>query len=375
MSLPSKPSSSGSLAATPLGLSLMIAFIVALMAAGLRWLGDGATLRFVHPWLGTVAALLLPSLALLAYRREAGGQRASLRFPSLGRLRRIRPGGAGSSRHVVGLLRVLAVALLVLALARPQSIHHFEEIITHGVDIALVIDVSGSMKAEDFKPHNRLHVAKETVKAFVRGRKHDRIGMVVFAGYAFTQCPLTLDYDVLLTFLDRLHVGTVEQDGTNIGMALATALNRLRDTKAKSKVVVLLTDGAHNVPGLDPVDAARLAQSIGVKVYTVGVGRDRYAPFAQNDPFFGKRLVWQPAELNEEVLRDIARITGGRYFRARDEQGLVDVFKQIDALEPSEVKAKQYQRHEELASWCMIPAALLLLFEAFLRHTRYRTIP
>ena len=252
--------------------------------------------------------------------------------------------------------------------------------ITEGIDIILTIDISGSMQAEDFKPKNRLHVAKQVVSEFIRGRDSDRIGMVIFAGQAVTQCPLTSDYSVLLSLLENVQIGMLE-DGTAIGMALATSVNRLKDMEAKSKVVILLTDGQNNRGEIDPLTAARIAQSLGIKVYTVGVGREGGAPIPVYDPIYGKRYLVGPdgqlilTQMDEETLKEIARLTGGKYFRAVDRDSLKKIYQQIDRLEKTKRKVKHYMEYRELFQY-LVSAALFCMTASFLlENTRFRTIP
>jgi len=319
--------------------------------------------------------LAVPAIVWTWWRRRHRST-ASIRFSDLSGLRDLAVRHRPRWRHVLPFLRCCTVTLLVLALAGPRLHRTFEEIITHGVDIVLAIDCSGSMQAADFRP-NRLEVAKKVVNEFIAGRKHDRIGMVVFAGVAFTQCPLTLDYGILEQFVSRLRIGTVETDGTAIGPAIAAALNRLRDSKAKSRVIVLLTDGAENVEDLkvNYHQAAQLAQALGVKIYTVGVGRDDEVPVEVDDPIFGKHYRYFRAELNEEGLQEIADLTGGKFFKAGDAQALYDIFRTIDKLEKSEIKVKHFTRYEDLYEWLLLPALLCLLLEVGLAHTRFRTLP
>jgi Ca-activated chloride channel family protein len=259
-------------------------------------------------------------------------------------------------------------------MARPQSGEKGEEILTEGVDIILAIDVSSSMKAEDFKPKNRLHVAKQVVADFIRGRKNDRLGMVVFAAKSFTQCPLTLDYGILLSFLDQIDIGMIE-DGTAIGMALATCVNRLRDSDAKSKVVILLTDGINNRGEIDPITAAKTAKAMGVKIYTIGAGKRGSALYPVDDPIFGRRYVRMPVEIDEETLQEIARLTGGRYYRATDGEALANIYREIGEMEKTEIKTKEYIRYTELFWYFLLPAMVLLGAEIVLANTRFRKIP
>jgi len=321
--------------------------------------------------------LVLVPLALWLYLVRRRRPTASVRFSDLRALSQLAQTHRPWAHHSLIVMRCITLALLVAILAGPRLHRSFEEMTAHGVDIMLAIDCSGSMKAADFKPKNRLHVAKDVVRDFILGRKHDRIGLVVFAGTAFTQCPLTLDYGILESFVERLAIGTVAKDGTAIGAALATSLNRLRESSAKSKIVILLTDGAENVEGLNINyhDAALLAQAVGVKVYTVAVGKDDEVPMPVDHPIFGTRYVWYRAELNEEALQEIANLTGGKYFRATDPSALRNIFETIDRLERSEVKIKHYTRYEELFLWLVIPALLFLVLELVLAHTAFRTLP
>ena len=298
----------------------------------------------------------------------------SIRFSDLGTVKQIRRSFSLRLRHSLIVLRVLVIALLVLALARPQSGEKGEEILTEGVDIILALDVSSSMKAEDFKPKNRLHVAKQVVADFIRGRKNDRLGMVVFAAKSFTQCPLTLDYGILLNFLDKIDIGIIE-DGTAIGMALTTCVNRLRDSDAESKVVILLTDGINNRGEIDPVTAAKTAKAMGVKVYTVGAGKRGSALYPVDDPIFGRRYVRMPVEIDEEILREIARITGAKYYRATDGEALAKIYKEIGEMEKTEIKTKEYIRYTELFWYFLLPAMVLLGSEIVMANTRFRKIP
>ncbi len=277
-------------------------------------------------------------------------------------------------RPLVFWLRVLAVACLFVALARPQAGNEKREIETEGIDIMLVLDISGSMKAEDFKPQNRLFVAKEEINKFVDRRINDRIGLVVFAKSAFTQCPLTLDYGVLKNFLEQVGFNMVE-DGTAIGLALATSVNRLIDSEAKSKIVVLLTDGVNNVWEIDPLTAANVAKTMGVKVYTIGIGRPGNAMYPVDDPVFGKRYVYLPNEIDEETLKEIANVTGGQYYRARSETELDQIYEEIDKLEKTKVKVHEYIQYKELFFTWLILGFGLFLGGVVLGQTYFRKVP
>lgn len=277
-------------------------------------------------------------------------------------------------RFVLTLLRVLAIALFIIAFARPRAGTEYKETSSDGVDIILAIDVSSSMQAEDFKPHNRLHVAKEEMKKFVSRRLNDRIGLVVFARYSFTQCPLTTDYSVLLNFIDMVDFGIVE-DGTAIGMALANSVNRLRESTAKSKVVILLTDGDNNAGEIDPITAATIAEAMDIKVYTIGAGKSGNAMYPYQDKLFGKRYVYQPTKIDETTLKAIAEKTGGKYFRAKSEEELEEIYTLIDKLEKTEVKTSSHVEYVELFQYFLYIGLFLLILEMFLAHTILRKLP
>ena len=331
------------------------------------------TFRFAAPYAG-IALLIL--LALLIWRLLSGRVRpASLVFSLTSPFRLIPPGLAVRLRHLPSALRVLGLALLVVAFARPQTGRHEEEVLTEGIDIVLVVDISGSMRTEDFKPKNRLVVAKDVVAQFVRGRRNDLMGLVVFAANAYTRCPLTLDYGVLQDLLSQVDIATREEDGTAIGMGLATAVARLKDAKGKSKVIILLTDGRNNRGQIDPLSGARLAQAIGIKVYTIGVGTEGEAPYPIDDPILGRRYINVQADIDEETLQQIAGATGGQYFRATDARALKGIFTKIDQMERTEIKVRGYTRHTEQFAWFLYPGALLILAELLLSSTLLRKIP
>jgi Ca-activated chloride channel family protein len=259
-------------------------------------------------------------------------------------------------------------------MARPQRGIEEEEILTEGVDIIVALDASGSMAAEDFEPKNRLFVAKLVVRQFVEGLRHDRVGLVVFAGKAFTRCPLTLDYGVLLNILEDVQLGTIE-DGTAIGNALTTALNRLRESKAKSKVIILVTDGVNNRGEIQPLDAARMAQALGAKIYTVGVGSRGTARFPVNDPTYGKIYMNLPVEIDEASLTRIAETTGGFYYRATDRPSLERIFQEIARLEKTKIEVKNFTHYNELFIKLLLPALGLLLVVTVAEATRFGKLP
>lgn len=277
-------------------------------------------------------------------------------------------------RFLLTAFRVAAVALFIVAFARPRSGTEYTEVTSEGIDIMMALDVSSSMQAEDFKPHNRLYVAKEELKKFVNRRVNDRIGLVVFARYSYTQCPLTTDYGVLLNFVDQVDFGLVE-DGTAIGMALANGVNRLRESESKTKVMVLLTDGDNNAGEIDPPTAANLAAAFDIKIYTIGVGKPGNAMFPYHDPIFGKRYVYQPTRIDEESLKEIAKRTDGKYFRARSGKELEEIYLIIDDLEKTEIKIASHIQYRELFHYFTYSGLALLVLEIFLANTYFRKLP
>jgi Ca-activated chloride channel family protein len=278
-------------------------------------------------------------------------------------------------RHAVAFLRIVATALLIIALARPQAGRSFEEITTQGVDIVLLLDASGSMKAEDFKPKNRLAVSKSVIEDFIKARKHDRLGLIAFAANAFTMCPLTTDYDMLIGILKGVNFKTVDEDGTAIGTALATASNRLRNSKAKSKIIILLTDGANNRGEIDPATAAKAAGALDIKIYAVGVGREGQVPYPIDHPFFGRTYQTIESDLDEETLQAIAKETRGQFFRAQNPKALKKIYNHIDKLEKTEIKSKIYSTYSELYFYFVILAIVVVVLEIVLANTIFRRIP
>lgn len=250
-------------------------------------------------------------------------------------------------------------------MGRPRSTLDLTETRVNVVDMMLVLDISSSMRAEDFKP-SRLEAAKETARAFVREREGDRIGILVFAGESYIQCPLTVDYGVLQGLLSQVEIIDEEHDGTAIGMALAHGINRLRKSTAKSRILVLLSDGSNNAGELDPLTAAQFAVDAGIKVYAIGVGTRGRAPFPVYDPVLGKRYVQVNVDMDEKTLTQVAGVTGGRYFRATDEEKLAEIYSEIDQLEKTEITVKEFSQYRELFAWMLIPAVLLSFAEGFL---------
>ena len=307
--------------------------------------------------------LILPLLVLWYFKRGQN-QEATIRFSNLDLIPEsvIRNGKMKNMFFIIG--RLFIMLLIIFALARPRLSDTIRESKTEIVDILLVIDQSSSMLAQDFKP-NRLEAAKEVAKKFIKDREGDRLGLIVFAGEPYIQCPLTRDINVLLEFTDKIEIIDREHDGTAIGMAIANSINRLRESDTKSKTIILLSDGSNNQGELDPITAAGLAAKFDIKIYTVAAGTHGLAPYPVTDAW-GRQVIQKvQVDVDEESLKEIAIITGGQFFRATDNQSLLKVYEDIDALERTEIEVKEYQNYTELYSWFTIPAAfasILFLF-------------
>ncbi|MFH0924902.1 MAG: VWA domain-containing protein [bacterium] len=330
--------------------------------------------RFEDPWL--LSFLLVIPLIVFLYIKKYGGNR--VKFSSINNLKKLKKSKSLYLRHILILLRAFALVLLILGLARPQSGTKLIERTTEGIDIILTVDTSGSMQALDFKLEgdrvDRLTVVKDVVKKFIKKRENDRIGMVVFGQEAFTQCPLTMDYGILLSFLDQAKIG-MAGESTAVGSALGVSVKRLKDLKAKSRVIILLTDGRNNSGRIDPKTAAELAKKFNVKVYAIGVGTEGEVPFLVEHPLFGKRYAYDRVDLDKETLKMIADTTGGKFYTASDTKALEDIYGEIDKLEKTKVEVKEYMEFNELFSWFVIPALCLILLEVVLANTRFRKIP
>jgi len=326
-------------------------------------------MRFAYPWVLALLALLplLGSLRLRYDRRKRG----TLRFSDITHLKHVPPSAGMMLRAVVPVLRLLIVGLVIVALARPQAGWKEEEATTEGIDIMLALDVSNSMQTQDFRP-NRLEAAKRVVADFIDGRKNDRIGCVIFAATNFTLCPLTLDYGVLKDFIKRVDFNIIDGNHTAIGMGLANCVRQLKESKAKSRIIILLTDGENNAGQIDPATAAEMAKALGIKIYTIGVGSVGQALMPGG--LFGGLRVGE-AEYDEKALRHIAEATNGRFFPATDNQKLKEIYQVIDKLEKSEIKTKEYQDYDDLMEWAAVPALSLFLLEIGLGYTRFRKLP
>lgn len=328
-------------------------------------------MEFAHPLL----LLLLPLVAaVMWFRLRGGGDQAVLRHAHLPLLASVREPARVRLSRALPWLSGLALVLLVIAAAGPRQSHSSENIEGEGIDIVLSLDISGSMRSLDFEPLDRLAAAKEVIHDFIEGRPHDRIGLVVFAARAFTQCPLTLDHPVLTGFLEEIQVGLVD-DGTAIGLGLATAVARLKHSTSPSRTVILLTDGVNNVPTLEPETAAKLAKSLDVRVYTVAIGRQGMVPYPVNDPIFGRRTRQVETKIDLDLLRSIAALTGGEMFQATDPKALVNIFETIDQLETARYETTVSTWYRERMVWFAMPALLLLLIEAILGATWLRRLP
>ena len=327
-------------------------------------------LEFANPqyfWL----LLLIPAMAVWYWYRLRHLQ-AKLQVSSFQALSSISPGWRVRFRHSLFALRMAALAFIIIALARPQRSMSSQNISVEGIDIILANDISGSMLAEDFKP-NRLEAAKDVAIQFIKGRPNDRIGLVVFSGESFTQCPLTTDHAVLINLYNEIKSGMVD-DGTALGDGLATAVNRLKESKAISKVIILLTDGINNMGAIDPVSAAEIASLYGIRIYTIGVGTIGTAPYPFQTPF-GIQYQNVEVKIDEDLLQKISGMTNGKYFRAVNKQKLENIYKEIDKLEKSKIDVTEFKRKKEEFFPFVLVALILLGLEVLLRQTVFRTIP
>jgi len=328
-------------------------------------------MRFAAPWF---LLLLLPLAAgwMLRWRRSRWRE-PELPVSSLSAF----PAPKGWKPRVAPLaggLVLLATLCFAVAAARPQAGREMREVVSEGIDIVLAIDLSGSMRCEDFRPQNRLYVAKAVAKEFLKGRKQDRIGLVAFAGRSELVAPLTLDYDGLAALIDGLDFGMLP-DGTAVGAAVAQGAQRLREAKGKSRVLILLTDGINNAGAVDPITAARLAAAVGVRVYTIGAGTQGQAPFPVDDPIVGRRYVWVRSEVDEPTLQAVATVTHGRFFRATTAALLARVYQEIDKLEPSRVETRSYTQWAEVGPIFLAVGIALLGLDLLLRATVLRRYP
>ena len=334
-------------------------------------------MTFAHPYL-LLLLLLLPVMAWLKSKR---GKPPAFVYSSVQLVRGILNVTQARSGGILAALRWLILALFIVALAQPRLTRSETKISASGVDIVVALDMSGSMVSEDFVVHgkrvNRFNMARDVLKRFIDKRPNDRIGLVVFASEAYISTPLTLDHDFLIQNLDRLKIGDIDQNRTAIGSALSSAVNRLRELKSKSKIVVLMTDGQNNAGKIQPLTAAEAARALAVKVYTIGVGMRGRAPMpAGRDPFTGQTLYQEvPVDIDEDTLKKIANQTGGNYYRADNAERFEAIYAQIDKQEKTEAEIKKFAHHRELFAWIISPGLGLLLLEILLRQTMFRRLP
>ena len=314
--------------------------------------------------------LLLPMIAWYIYKDR--DSRANLQFSTLKGFTKRSGSIRQYLRHLLFGLRIIGIGLLILVLARPQSTRNWQNVTTEGIDIVIALDISSSMLARDFQP-NRLEASKSVATEFISGRADDRMGLVVFSGESFTQCPLTTDHAVLINLFRDIESGMIE-DGTAIGNGLATAVNRLKDSEAESKVIILLTDGVNNQGEIAPVTAAEIAKTFGIRVYTIGVGSTGMAPYPVNTAY-GIQYRSMKVEIDEEVLREVAVLTDGKYFRATNNRKLKEIYEEIDQLEKSRIDVKEISRREEEFMGFALLGLLLLLMEGLLGNTILRSNP
>ncbi len=327
-------------------------------------------ITFAYPWV--LYSLIILPLMFIWYWFRGRKKEPSINYSSLKIFKSVSPNWKERLRHLPFILRCIAVGLFIVALARPQSFSSGENIYAEGIDIAMVLDISGSMLAEDFRP-NRLDAAKNVIDEFIQGRSTDRIGLVIFSREAFTQCPLTIDYSVLRNLLKDIKSGMIE-DGTAIGNAIANGVNRLKDSEAKSRIIILLTDGINNAGEVNPVSAAQIAKTFGIRIYTIGVGTRGEAPYPIQTPF-GLKYQMVPVEIDEAVLKEIASITNGQYYRATNNKTLEQIYNQIDKMEKTRVEVTSYRNAKELFYSWLVGGLVFLFLELGLSKTLLRRLP
>jgi len=330
-----------------------------------------STLQFAHPGYLYLLLLIIPAAGWYLYRHNR--MQGALQISGIEPFKHIRQGPRVYLRHVPFVLRIIVTGLLITVLARPQSTNRWENETVEGIDIMLAMDISGSMMAGDFTP-NRIEASKDVASEFITGRPNDRIGLVLFGGESFTQCPLTTDHTVLINLMQEVNVGLIENQLTAIGLGLANAVKRLKDSDAKSRVVILLTDGDNNTGSVDPLTAAEIAHTFGIRVYTIGVGTRGMAPFPVHDFFGNIRYEQKEVKINEDMLMEIANMTNGQYFRATGNQKLIEIYDQIDKLEKSKINVRQYSRKYEEYRMFALAALVLIVLEIVLQNTILRTI-
>ncbi|MEG1616949.1 MAG: VWA domain-containing protein [Bacteroidales bacterium] len=327
---------------------------------------------FANPSYLYLLLLLIPAIAWYVWKQK--GAQASMQVSATSAFRKMPKSYKAVLRHVNFGILLTVIALVIVVLARPQSTDRWSKSDTEGIDIMLALDVSGSMLAADFKP-NRVEAAKDVAAQFINGRPNDNIGMVIFAKESFTMCPMTTDHAVLLNLLKDVNTELIDGNATAIGNGLATAVNRIKDGQAKSRTIILLTDGTNNAGDVAPVTSAEIAKTFGIRVYTIGVGTEGTAPYPAMTPY--GTVVYQDmkVDIDEPTLKDIAAITGGKYFRATDKSKLKGIFEEIDQMEKTKISTREYsKKQEEYLPFALAAFALLLIY-ILLRNTLLRTIP
>ncbi|MFC2042725.1 VWA domain-containing protein [Chloroflexota bacterium] len=332
--------------------------------------------HFASPWLLSLL-ILVPFLVapyIWAGRRT---KPATMKHASASMVRDVSNSWRITLRPILSMLRLLAIALIIIALARPQIVQAKETISGEGVEIALALDISGSMASLDFEPQNRLEAAKSVIGDFIASRQYDKIGLVIFSSEAFSLSPLTLDHNLLNRSLNDVQLASELglEDGTAIGLGIANAANMLMESESESKVIILLTDGMNNAGEIDPLTAAEAAKALGVKVYTIGAARPGEVPVPVDSMLGGTQIVYQESMLDEETLQQVAEITGGRYFRAENSQGLQSIYNEINDLEKSQVEVQIFNQYFELAALLLVPALIIILLELALQNTILRKLP
>ncbi|PJA98217.1 MAG: aerotolerance regulator BatA [Ignavibacteriales bacterium CG_4_9_14_3_um_filter_30_11] len=327
-------------------------------------------MTFAYPWILYFLAVI--PIMVYWYLKKGKNKQPSIFYSSFNIVDSIPKNWKERLIHSPMILRALSLVFLIIALARPQSFTSGQNIYSEGIDIVMDFDISGSMLAQDLKP-NRLDAAKNVIENFIKDRTVDRIGLVIFSRYAFTQCPLTIDYKVLTNLLAQVKTGMIE-DGTAIGNAIANGVNRLRESKAKSKIIILLTDGMNNAGEVDPMSAAQIAKTFGVRIYTIGVGTRGEAPYPVQTPF-GIRTQMVPVNIDEDMLKKIAEETGGEYFRATSTQALKNIYDQIDKLEKTKIEVVSYRNAKEMFGSFLGLGLLFFLLDITLIRSIFRPIP
>lgn len=332
--------------------------------------------QFASPWI-LILLVLVPVLTARYYWILKSNTPASLKHATTSLVSDLPQSWRIVWRPILYLFRLLTITLIVLALARPQIVQGREIISGEGVEIALALDISGSMASLDFEPNNRLDAAKQVINDFIAVRPYDKIGLVVFSNEAYNQSPLTLDHKMVSRSLEQVELATDLglEDGTAIGLGIANAANMIANSEAESKVVVLLTDGVNNAGEIDPLTAAEAAKALGIKVYTIGAARPGEVPVPVPSLLSGTQIVYQESVLDEETLYQVAEITGGKYYRAEDTAGLKAIYDEINNLEKSKVEVEVYNQYYELAAALLIPALFIQLVEFIFRNTIFRKIP